>query len=79
MSLLIQAQTSEDDEEIEGCLQLVLQSARLGLMHESVDVNHIASYTSKWAHLSIPGLIVTNIYSNATPLPEPIGSWFACK
>ncbi|CAI4213008.1 unnamed protein product [Parascedosporium putredinis] len=45
MSLLIQAQTSEDDEEIEGCLQLVLQSARLGLMHESVDVNHIASYT----------------------------------
>ena len=47
MSLLIQAQTSDDDNEIEECLQLVLKSARLGLMHESVDVNHISSYTSK--------------------------------
>ncbi|PKS05863.1 hypothetical protein jhhlp_007692 [Lomentospora prolificans] len=48
MSLLIQAQTSDDDNEIEECLQLVLKSARLGLMHESVDVNHISSYTRSW-------------------------------
>lgn len=47
MSLLIQAQTSEDDKEITECLDLVLRSARLGLVHESVDVNHITSYTSK--------------------------------
>lgn len=47
MSLLIQAQTSEDDAEIMGCLDLVLKSARLGLIHESIDVNSINSYTSK--------------------------------
>lgn len=47
MSLLMQIQTSDDDDEIRGCLGLVLDSARLGLMHESVDVNHISSYTSK--------------------------------
>ncbi|GKT85636.1 DUF1237 domain protein [Colletotrichum tofieldiae] len=45
MSLLIQAQTSENDEEISECLGLVLRSARLGLVHESVDVNRISSYT----------------------------------
>ncbi|KAF6825466.1 duf1237 domain protein [Colletotrichum plurivorum] len=53
MSLLIQAQTSEDDKEITECIDLVLRSARLGLVHESVDVNHITSYTRKllvWAN-----------------------------
>ncbi|KAI0380390.1 glycoside hydrolase family 125 protein [Hypomontagnella monticulosa] len=48
MSLLIQAQTSSDDEEIEECLQLVLKSGKLGLIHESVDVNLIHSYTRSW-------------------------------
>ncbi|KAJ0354724.1 hypothetical protein COL154_011652 [Colletotrichum chrysophilum] len=48
MSLLIQAQTSENDEEITECLDLVLRSARLGLVHESVEVNHITSYTRSW-------------------------------
>ena len=47
MSLLMQIQTSDDDSEIEECLEMVLDSARLGLMHESVDVNHITSYTSE--------------------------------
>ncbi|KAI1640110.1 hypothetical protein F4809DRAFT_638030 [Biscogniauxia mediterranea] len=37
MSLLIQAQTSDDDEEIVDCLKLVLHSSRLGLVHESVN------------------------------------------
>lgn len=46
MSLLVQAQTSEDDDEILECLQLVLNSSKLGLVHESVDVN-FSSYTSK--------------------------------
>ena len=46
MSLLIQAQTSDDDEEIKNCLATVLTSARLGLVHESIDVNHITAYTS---------------------------------
>lgn len=53
MSLLIQAQTSENDEEITECLDLVLRSARLGLVHESVDVNRISSYTSKPCHIHV--------------------------
>ncbi|KAI6369282.1 hypothetical protein MCOR25_004463 [Pyricularia grisea] len=48
MSLLMQAQTSDDDDEINECLQLVLKSALLGLVHESVDVNQITSYTRSW-------------------------------
>jgi len=48
MSLLIQAQTSDDDIEITECLYFVLHSARLGLIHESVDVNQIISYTRSW-------------------------------
>ncbi|KAI1403576.1 glycoside hydrolase family 125 protein [Hypoxylon fuscum] len=48
MSLLVQAQTSDDDEEIAECLKLVLKSSKLGLIHESVDVNLIHSYTRSW-------------------------------
>lgn len=43
----MQIQTTDDDDEIQECLELVLDSARLGLMHETVDVNHITSYTSE--------------------------------
>lgn len=50
MSLLIQAQTSDDDEEITECLNLVLKSGKLGLIHESVDVNFYSSYTSEFPH-----------------------------
>ncbi|KAL2137436.1 hypothetical protein VTI74DRAFT_57 [Chaetomium olivicolor] len=48
MSLLVQAQTSEDDEEIEECLQLVLRSSKLGLIHESINVDYSRSYTRSW-------------------------------
>lgn len=48
MSLLIQAQTSDNDTEIRECLDLVLGVSRLGLIHESVDVNMAVSYTSKF-------------------------------
>ncbi|KAI1336635.1 hypothetical protein F5Y15DRAFT_418707 [Xylariaceae sp. FL0016] len=48
MSLLVQAQTSNSDEEITECIQLVLQSSKLGLVHESVDVNMLHSYTRSW-------------------------------
>lgn len=47
MSLLMQAQTSDDEDEILGCLDLVLKSAKLGLVHESIDVNSRVSYTSE--------------------------------
>lgn len=48
MSLLVQAQTSEDDEEITKCLNMVLKSSRLGLVHESVNVDHHQQYTRSW-------------------------------
>lgn len=48
MSLLNQARTSDDDTEITECLDYVLKSAKLGLVHESIDVNFAASYTRSW-------------------------------
>lgn len=48
MSLLMQAQTSDDDSEIAECLRLVLRSSKLGLVHESVNVEAISSYTRSW-------------------------------
>ncbi|KAH7241169.1 uncharacterized protein BKA55DRAFT_542459 [Fusarium redolens] len=48
MSLLIQARTSNDDKEIKECIELVLDSAKLGLVHESIDVQHITQYTRSW-------------------------------
>lgn len=49
MSLLIQAQTTEDDDEIVECLNLVLKSAQLGLVHESINVHEISSFTSQYS------------------------------
>lgn len=63
MSLLIQAQTSKDDKEILECLDLVLRSSRLGLVHESVDVEYIGSYTSKQSHRSRRGILVDANFS----------------
>ncbi|EGX95769.1 DUF1237 domain protein [Cordyceps militaris CM01] len=48
MSLLVQAQTSDDDEEIMECINMVLSASPKGLVHESVDVNYIAQYTRSW-------------------------------
>ncbi|POR32347.1 Uncharacterized protein TPAR_07449 [Tolypocladium paradoxum] len=48
MSLLIQAQTSDDDDEIKECLDFVLKSSKMGLVHESVDVNYARQYTRSW-------------------------------
>lgn len=48
MSLLVQAQTSDDDEEIMQCISMVLGASLKGLVHESVDVNYVAQYTRSW-------------------------------
>ncbi|CAG8949318.1 hypothetical protein HYFRA_00004944 [Hymenoscyphus fraxineus] len=48
MSLLLQAMTSEDDEEIKECLQKVLSASRLGLIHESINVNRLRDFTRSW-------------------------------
>lgn len=50
MSLLIQAQTTDDDVEIMGCLNHVLKTAKLGLIHESIDVNSGYAYTSECSY-----------------------------
>lgn len=47
MSRLVQAMTSNDDNEITDSLQAVLQSSRLGLIHESINVDRILDYTRK--------------------------------
>lgn len=47
MSLLVQAMTSDDDEEITEAINYVKAASKLGLVHESVDVNYLKSYTSK--------------------------------
>jgi meiotically up-regulated gene 157 (Mug157) protein len=61
MSLLNQAQTSDDDTEIMACVDMVKKASRLGLIHESVDVNYATSYTSE---SNIPSL--TTAASNET-------------
>ncbi|KAI9751621.1 MAG: hypothetical protein M1815_001037 [Lichina confinis] len=48
MSLLVQAMTSDDDDEIMECLKTVRNSSRLGLVHESINVNHVTQYTRSW-------------------------------
>ena len=53
MSLLVQAMTSDDDDEIMECLKTVRNSSRLGLVHESINVNHVTQYTSKFPSLPL--------------------------
>jgi Uncharacterized conserved protein len=48
MSLLVQAQTSDNDTEIMECINLVRDSSLLGLVHESINVTNIKSYTRPW-------------------------------
>lgn len=48
MSLLTQARTSDNDTEIMECIDMVKNSSRLGLIHESVNVDNIQSYTRSW-------------------------------
>ncbi|TVY25425.1 Meiotically up-regulated protein [Lachnellula hyalina] len=48
MSLLLQAMTSDDDKEIKECIELVLRASKLGLVHESINVNRILDYTRSW-------------------------------
>lgn len=48
MGLLVQAMTSDSDEEIKECINFVRDSSLLGLVHESIDVNKIEKYTRPW-------------------------------
>ncbi|KAL8913806.1 MAG: hypothetical protein Q9171_001409 [Xanthocarpia ochracea] len=48
MSRLVQAMTSDDDEEISDALRDVRSTSRLGLVHESIHVNRVTEYTRSW-------------------------------
>jgi meiotically up-regulated gene 157 (Mug157) protein len=48
MSVLVQAMTSDDDEEIMRCLNAVKNVSRNGLIHESVNVDRGRTYTRSW-------------------------------
>ncbi|KAJ5900707.1 Meiotically protein [Penicillium subrubescens] len=48
MSLLMQALTSDDDTEILDSINLVRDSSLLGLVHESINVTKIKTYTRPW-------------------------------
>ncbi|EMC91598.1 glycoside hydrolase family 125 protein [Baudoinia panamericana UAMH 10762] len=48
MSLLIQAMTSNDDNEIKELLENVKRASPLGLIHESVNVDRVKEYTRSW-------------------------------
>ncbi|KAE8355253.1 hypothetical protein BDV28DRAFT_129401 [Aspergillus coremiiformis] len=48
MSLLVQAMTSDSDEEITECIGLVGNSSLLGLVHESIHVDNLKQYTRPW-------------------------------
>ncbi|KAI0177958.1 hypothetical protein BJ166DRAFT_561408 [Pestalotiopsis sp. NC0098] len=71
MSLLVQAQTSDNDTEITECIDLVLKSSRLGLVHESVDVNSVVSYTRSWFAWA-NGVFATTILDLAKRKPHLI-------
>lgn len=48
MSKLIAAMTSDDDKEIEENIMAVLNSSKLGLVHESINVRNVRDFTSKF-------------------------------
>lgn len=48
MSLLVQAMTSSDDQEIMESINVVRNASKLGLIHESVNVNRVNDYTRSW-------------------------------
>ena len=71
MSLLLQAQTSSDDDEITECLDLVLRSSKLGLVHESIDVTRATQYTRSWFAWA-NGVFATTILDLAKRKPHLI-------
>ncbi|KAJ4379838.1 hypothetical protein N0V86_005022 [Didymella sp. IMI 355093] len=48
MSVLVQAMTSDDDQEILNCVESVKNVSRNGLIHESIHVDYDRDYTRPW-------------------------------
>lgn len=60
MSLLVQAMTSEDDEEIVEILNAVKRVSPLGLIHESINVDRTKDYTRKFSMYIRVSIDLTN-------------------
>ena len=49
MAIIMQAMTSDNDDEIAACMnQLVASTAGTGLMHESFNKDSVGSFTRPW-------------------------------
>ncbi|KAL8761179.1 MAG: hypothetical protein Q9184_002669 [Pyrenodesmia sp. 2 TL-2023] len=48
MSRLVQAMTSDDDDEITDALHAVRNTSRLGLVHETIHVDRVTDYSRSW-------------------------------
>ena len=65
MSIIIQALTSTDSEEITNCVELLVDSTEnTGLMHESFNKDDVGSYTRPWFAWanSLFGELVSKLY-----------------
>jgi meiotically up-regulated gene 157 (Mug157) protein len=60
MSLLVQAMTSDDDDEIEDALAAVKRVSHLGLIHESVHVERGRDYTRECLELQLLAILLTS-------------------
>lgn len=70
ISRLVQAMTSRDDDEIRDALRAVLDSSRLGLVHESINVDRVHDFTRELQCFLWYSLCLVDTDDN-------IGSWFA--
>jgi meiotically up-regulated gene 157 (Mug157) protein len=61
--------TSDNDTEISECIDFVLKASRLGLVHESINVNLINDYTRSWfACKSLPSALLELVSFVLVPL-----------
>ena len=67
MSIIMQALTSSDSEEITNCVELLIDStANTGLMHESFSKDNVGDYTRPWFAWanSLFGELVLKVYNS---------------
>lgn len=71
----MQIMTTDDDEEIRQLLEMLLKVSRLGLIHESVNVNAPGQYTSTYfLPLSLPSLNLLHYRGMWVDRPQEAGS-----